>query len=205
MQSATSFSGAYLAFEQVSPTSDADLWTVSIQGAYADHPKAGSPEPFLRTSSAEGNAAFSPDGRWLAYTSDESGVSQVYVRPLRPGVLSESGSKTQVSTAEGSSPMWSRTERKLFFTSGDRRIMVVSYSTEGDSFLPNKPAPWAQFEMLAPNVTLHMARSSVDLAPDGKRFAVLVPANTKALKPQTHVNVLLNFFEEIERKIRKKP
>jgi serine/threonine protein kinase/Tol biopolymer transport system component len=205
MQSATSFSGANLAFEQVSPTSDADLWTVSIEGAYADHPKAGAPEPFLRTSSAEGNAVFSPDGRWLAYTSDESGVSQVYVRPFRPDVPSESGSKTQASTEGGSSPMWSRTERELFYTSGDRRIMVVSYSTEGDSFLPNKPALWTQFEVMTPAATLHMARSSVDLAPDGKRFAVLVPANAEPLKPQTHINVLLNFFDELERRTRKNP
>jgi serine/threonine protein kinase/Tol biopolymer transport system component len=205
MQSATSFSGARLAFDQISPTSDPDLWTVSIEGAYGDHPKAGAPEPFLRTSSAEGDAVFSPDGRWLAYTSDESGLSQVYVRPFRPGVLPESGSKIQVSTEGGSSPMWSRTERELFYTSGDRRIMVVSYSTEGDSFLPNKAALWTQFEVMAPNVTLHMARSSVDLAPDGKRFAVLVPANTEPLKPQTHINVLLNFFDELERKTRKNP
>jgi hypothetical protein len=83
--------------------------------------------------------------------------------------------------------------------------MVVSYSTEGDSFLPNKPALWTQFEVMTPAATLHMARSSVDLAPDGKHFAVLVPANTEPLKPQTHINVLLNFFNELERKTRKNP
>jgi hypothetical protein len=100
---------------------------------------------------------------------------------------------------------WSRNGRELFYTSGDHRIMVVSYSIKGDSFLPNKPALWSRFEVLAPAATLHMARSTIDLAPDGKRFAVLVPANTQPPKPQTHVNVLFNFFDELERQTRKNP
>jgi serine/threonine-protein kinase len=205
MQSVTSFSGAHLAFEQVSPASDVDIWTAPIEGAYTGNPKAGVPAPFLRTPSTEGGAMFSPDGRWLAYTSDESGSNQVYVRPFRPGMSSQSGSKTQISTKGGIWPMWSQNGRELFYISDDRRIMVASYATKDDLFLPNRPALWCPFQVMAPPATLRMATSSVDLAPDGKRFAVLVPADTEAPQAPTHVNVLLNFFDELARKTGKNP
>jgi serine/threonine-protein kinase len=205
MQSVTSFSGTHLAFEQVSPASDVDILTAPVEGAYTGNPKAGVPAPFLRTPSTEGGAMFSPDGRWLAYTSDESGSNQVYVRPFRPGMSSQSGSKTQISTKGGIWPMWSQNGRELFYISDDRRIMVASYATKDDLFLPNRPALWCPFQVMAPPATLRMATSSVDLAPDGKRFAVLVPADTEAPQAPTHVNVLLNFFDELARKTGKNP
>ncbi|MGH9664227.1 MAG: hypothetical protein ACRD9L_07375, partial [Bryobacteraceae bacterium] len=105
MQSATSLSGKHLAFEELSPAADSDIWTAPIEGAYDDHPKVGTPELFLRTPAIEGDAIFSPDGRWLAYASDESGTNQVYVRPFRPGISSQFGSKTQISIQGGTCPM----------------------------------------------------------------------------------------------------
>src|SRR6185437_5765239 len=105
-------------------------------------------------------------------TSDESGANQVYVRSFRPGMSSQFGSKTQISIQGGTCPMWSRNGRELFYLSNDRRIMSVAYRIKGDSFLPDKPSPWSRFQIEAPDRTPGFtARSSVDVAPDGKRFA----------------------------------
>ena len=204
IESATSLSGTHLAFEELSPAVDSDIWTAPIEGAYGDYPKVGTPELFLRTPAIEGDAIFSPDGEWLAYTSDESGANEVYVRSFRPGMPSQFGSKTQISIQGGTCPMWSRNGRELFYLSNDRRIVSVAYRIKGDSFLPDKPSLWSRFQIEAPDRTPGFtARSSVDVAPDGKRFAVLVPENTATPKPSTHVNVLMNFFDELRRRTEK--
>ena len=200
IQSATSFTRTHLAIEELSPEVDSDIWTVPIEGLYDGNPKVGKPELFLRTPAVESNPVFSPDGRWLAYSSDESGTNQVYVRPFQPGTSSQSGSKTVISMDGGSCPIWSSNGRELFYTSSDRRIMLVAYRTNSDSFLPDKPVMWAPFQVEPPDRTPSFStRSSIDIAPDGKRFAVLVPATTES-KAQAHVNVLLNLFDELDRK-----
>ncbi len=199
--SATSFSATHIAFEQTTPASDTDIWTAPIHGSDTGDLKVGTPEAFLRTTAIEGDAVFSPDGQWLAYTSDESGANQVYVRPFRPDISSQLESKIQISIQGGSCPMWSPNGHELYYVSNDRRIMTVAYVTHSDSFLAEKPVVWSQFQVEAPVTTPEFtARGSVDPAPDGKRFAVLVPANTGASKPPTNVNMLLNFFDELQRR-----
>ncbi len=91
--------GKRLAFDEHSPGTGLDLWTV---------PRAGKPEVFLQTPAIERTASFSPDG-WLAYTSDESGTSQTYVR-----AFPDKGGKWQVSNSNGIHPAWSRNGHELF-------------------------------------------------------------------------------------------
>jgi Tol biopolymer transport system component len=91
--------------------------------------RAGKPELFLQTPFNERHPSFSPNGRWLAYASDESGTYQVYVRSFP-----DRGGKWQVSSSGGLVPEWSLTGRELFFRSADNRIMVASYTVRGDSF-----------------------------------------------------------------------
>src|ERR1700676_5576985 len=81
-------------------------------------------EPFLRTPFNEGAARFSPDGRWLAYISDESGRFEVYVQSY-PGP----GGKWQISTEGGTEPVWTRNGRELFYRSGDK-MMAVDVATQ---------------------------------------------------------------------------
>ena len=186
--------GKHLAFVERHPETNQDIWTLPLEGSGTDHLELGKPEPFLRTPAAEGFPAFSPDGRWLAYSSDESGARQVYVRRFSGGT----SGKWQVSTEGGTNPIWSPNGRELFFLSGDRKVMVSSYTTKDGSFIAEKPAPWCNLQTIRlPNVTLDS--SMLDVAPDGKRFAVLVPAYTESQKPPTHVNVLFNFFDELRR------
>src|SRR5207249_3264593 len=82
---------------------------------------------------------FSPDGRWIAYRSDESGRDETYVRPF-PGP----GGKWQISTGGGTNPTWSRTRHELFYGTPDQRIMVAPYTVEGDSFRAEKPRLWSE-------------------------------------------------------------
>src|SRR5258706_2718859 len=93
-----------------SPETSFDIWTLPLDLTDPDHPKPGKPELFLGTPAVEVSPVFSPDGRWLAYMSLESGGPEVYVRPF-PGP----GGKWQVSTGGGVMPVWSRNGRELFY------------------------------------------------------------------------------------------
>jgi len=111
-----------------------DLWTVPVERD-GNGLNAGKPELFLQTPQDETDPSFSSDGRWLAYASNETGKYQVYVR-----AFPDRGGRWQVSGEDGITPMFSKNGRELFFRSVlDDRIMVVSYSVKGDSFVAEKP------------------------------------------------------------------
>jgi Tol biopolymer transport system component len=84
--------GQRLAYYANSPDTGFDIWTLPLDLTDPDHPKSGKPEPFLRTPASELLPRFSPDGRWIAYRSEESGTNEIYVRPFPSG----SGGKWQI-------------------------------------------------------------------------------------------------------------
>jgi len=183
--------GKRLAFAEFAPGSGFDLWTMPLDLSDPEHPKAGKPELFLKTMSDEYEPAFSPDGRWIAYRTSISGPSEVYVQPF-PGP----GGKWLV--VAGRHPIWSRNGRELFYFGPDNRIMVTTYSVKGDSFSADKSRAWSDAQILEPN----LAFWNLDLAPDGKRFVVSPrPAATGGQKSSVHVTVLLNFFDELRRRV----
>ena len=186
------FPDGRLAYDELNPGSGLDLWTLALDVSDPDHPKPGKPEVFLRTPSNEHRPAVSPDGRWIAYQSDESGRDELYVRPF-PGP----GGKSQISNTGGQLPIWSRSGPELFFQSLDNRIMVEDYTATGDSFMPKgKPRVWSDQQLLG-NGPLNY-----DLAPDGKRFAIfpnLTPPTEE--RGAVHVNFLVNFFDELRRRV----
>lgn len=184
--------GKWLAYAQWKPDGNAAIWTARVEGD-GDHPRLGKADALLETSFDEGDPAFSPDGHWLAYDSNESGTYEVYVQPF-PGP----GGKSQVSSGGGGFPIWSRNGRELFFLQ-DLHIMVADYAARGDSFTVGKPRVWSH-NSLAPLADNY----PYDLAPDGKRFAVVTnPAATQehGLKPTDSVIVLMNFFDELRRNV----
>jgi serine/threonine-protein kinase len=149
--------------------------------------KPGKPSVFLNTPFNEGLAAFSPDGRFLAYNSNESGTYEVYVRPF-PGP----GGKWQVSTGGGESPVWSRNGKELFYWAAER-IWVASYAAQGDSFRAEKPRAWSPGR-----IPWRAGSARFDAHPDGKRFAVVAAAEETEVR-RDKVVFITNFFDELRR------
>jgi Tol biopolymer transport system component len=173
--------GQLLAFIEVNPTTGYDIWVLRMSDRKA--------QPFLRTPFNEGAPRFSPDGRWLAYVSDESGRFEIYVQPY-PGP----GGKWQVSTEGGMEPAWNPNGRELFYRSGDK-MMAVEITTQ-PSFSAGKPRvlferPYQPTPGTFPNY---------DVSPDGQRFLMLKPSEQGQAAP-TQINVVLNWFEELKQKV----
>jgi len=185
--------GKRLGYNEVNPATGSDILIVAIESGGAGL-RAGKPEMFLQTSADERQPYFSSDGRWLAYTSSESGRYEVYVR-----AFPDKGGKWQISNEGGAYPAWSSHGRDLFFRSADNHIMVATYAVSADSFVPDKPRVWSD-RRLADFGTIGF--SNYDLAPDGKRIAALMPVESpKAQQMQNHVIFLENFSEELQRKV----
>jgi serine/threonine-protein kinase len=181
-----SHDGRRLAFMDATTDTKQDIWTLPLDLTDPEHPKPGKPEAFLKTPTSEGAAVFSPDGRWMAYTSDESGRFEIYVRPFQ----SSSGGKWQISTGGGAYSFWSGDGRELYFMSLDQHIMVADYTAKGDSFEAGKPRVWSETP-IRPSTP---GSPELDLAPDGKRFAVFPRSEVAADPGSVHVNFLLNFL-----------
>jgi eukaryotic-like serine/threonine-protein kinase len=138
--------------------------------------------------------AISPDGRWLAYQSTESGSAEVYVMPFAPQNPTRGG-KRQISNGGGETPIWSHNSRELFYESRDRRVEVVAYTVKGESFVSEKPRFWSDTRLADPAGYLPGA---FDVAPDGKRVLALLDYPT-AGSAETHLRILLNVGNELRR------
>jgi serine/threonine-protein kinase len=166
-----------------------DLWTLPLDNTNPDRPQAGTPERFLTSTHSAAVPRFSPDGRWMAYAADEEGQGEIYVRPFPAG----DGGKWQVSSGGGGYPMWSRNGRELFYETPDHRVMAVDYRVEGKSFAPGRPRLWS------PRSVFDAGAQNIDLAPDGKRFIVFT--QSAAGSEPVRITVLLNFFDELKRRV----
>ncbi len=190
----TSFSpgGKRLSYSLLNKDTGWDTVTVPVDWT-GGKPKAGKPEVFLNSPAVEVYGRFSPDGKWVAYMSTESGTPEIYVRPA-PG--SPGTGKWQVSNIGGTLPIWSPNGRDLFYRQlNSRGILVASYRGSGDTFVADKPRVWSDKAF-----TLTGVLQNYDLSADGKRFAVLMEAAGES-KPETHVTFLINFLDELRRRV----
>jgi serine/threonine-protein kinase len=184
--------GKVLAFFQQNPSTGNDVMTLAIEGDEKSGWKPGEPKPFVNSAFDERGPAFSPDGRWLAYHSNESGSLEVYVRPF-PGP----GGKWQISTGGGLMPKWSRNGKELFYRTEDSKIVVVTYTASADSFNAGKPQLWSPGQFTERGLGVY----NFDLHPDGKRFAVLKFPGTEQTPAVNKVSFIFNFFDELRRKL----
>jgi eukaryotic-like serine/threonine-protein kinase len=182
-------SGKVLAFDQNTSGNNYGTSIVAIEGNDKQGWKPGESKPLLTGPFAGWESSFSPDGRWLAYDSNETGDYEIYVRPF-PGP----GGKWQISTGGGRYPKWSRTTKELFYRTPDSKIMVTSYAVSGESFSPGKPQLWSSGQF-----TERSGSVNFDLHPDGKRFAVLKTRADSETSPNK-VNFIFNFFDEVRGK-----
>ena len=184
--------GTRLAYHQLTPSTGFDLWTVAVRAA-ENGLVADTPELFLQTPAYETYPSFSPDGRWLAYGSEEYGKWEVYVRPFP-----NNGSKeVQVSHGGGRIPRWLPNGRELVFRTDDQRIMVSTYAVKDGSFVVDRPRAWTSAKLGDTGVL-----SNFDLDADGKRVVGLVPvARPEEEQSLNHVTVALNFSDEVRRRV----
>ncbi len=182
--------GKTLVMQEVYEGTKVDIGTLSMEG---DHSR----KPLLKEDYIESHPHVSPDGRWLAYCSDESGKAEIYVRPF-PDV--DKG-KWQVSTNGGNSPLWSPNGRELFYLTGDSTTdaaMRVAVETR-PTFKSSKP------EVLFKGTYVGFYPSDFpwDIHPDGKRFLMIKPpgAPPSATGGPRKINIVLNWTEELKQRV----
>ncbi len=171
--SSWSLDGRWLAFTTIGASRLFDVYVLSLEGDQ----KA---VPVLTSEFNTYTPMFSPDGRWLAYVSDESGRAEVYVQPFPGG-----GSRHLISTGGGREPLWSRDRREIFYRSGDK-MMVVNVTTNPDF---NASTPRVLFE------GKHLL-NDYDVSPDGQRF-LMVRSQEESEPKQIHI--VFNWLEEVKR------
>ncbi|MBI3210228.1 MAG: serine/threonine-protein kinase [Candidatus Solibacter usitatus] len=169
------------------------LFVLALEpGAENGAPRAGKEVPFGDALSFGEvvKASFSPDGKWVAYPSDESGRNQVYVR-----AYPDRGNKWLISATGGTAPAWSPNGKELFYVGQDDRIQVVDYAVKGDAFQAGKPREWAPVEV-------SQFRRTLSVSPDGKRILAIPRAAQEANQDRKPV-LLFNFNDEVRRKMRR--
>jgi Tol biopolymer transport system component len=168
--------GKWIVYAQTSQTLT-DLWLVPLEGERK-------PIPYLQTQFDERSARFWPGSgapRWMAYQSNESGQSQIYVQ-----AIPASGGKYQVSTSGGTQPAWRRDGKELYFLSTDQTLMAVPI-TVGTSVAPGTPQP-----LFASDIAGYAPSA------DGQRFLVNVPADGQA-PAASPITVVLNWTAGLRR------
>jgi serine/threonine-protein kinase len=180
-------SGKILAFREFVPGNHNDIKILRLRGDEAAGWTPEEPTTYLDNKADEFGAAFSPDGRWLAYTSDGAGKYQVYVRPF-PGP----GMPWQVSMQGGMLPVWSRHGSQILFRALDGRIMAATWALHDGLFETEQATEWTS------GVPLDMGQvRGFDLPPDGRRLAAITQAPGQT---ERRLMLALNFFDEVRRR-----
>jgi serine/threonine-protein kinase len=182
--------GRLLAISRLAPAAAAELCVIYLDDDSTTR-SGGTPPVFIRTRAADGAPQLSPDGRWMAYASEESGRREIYVQAY-PGP----GGRWQISNDGGNEPLWSASGRELFYRSGDR-MMAADISTEGE-FIAGTPRQL--FEGTYLRTSAGYARANYDVSPDAQRFLMLKSVEQKPA-PLTQLHVVLNWSDELKRRL----
>jgi eukaryotic-like serine/threonine-protein kinase len=168
--------GKLLLFSQTAPAAS-EIWVLPLDGK-------GKARPLLQSRFSARRPAFSPDGRWLAYDSDESGRREVYLQSFPDlGRL-----RRQISTSGGAEARWTRGGRELVYRSGDSVFAVGVVPATGETGRPGF--------LFAGSYPAELFTGNYDVEPDGRRFLMIkVPPESAPRR----IDLVLNWFEELKR------
>jgi Tol biopolymer transport system component/predicted Ser/Thr protein kinase len=179
--------GRFLLYASKDPKTGSDLWALPVVGD-------GKPVPVVQTGADDREGQFSPDGRWVSYVSNESGIDEVYIRPFP-----DPGGKWQVSTNGGVDPRWRRDGRELFYLAPDSKLMAVAIQVGAEGRSLNPGPPVALFPThLATGASVNigfLSTAQYAVAPDG-RFLMNVTAEETAAAP---ITIVLNWPTALKR------
>jgi Tol biopolymer transport system component len=193
--------GHHLAFHQGDPSAGRqEIGMLTLEGDEAHGWKVAATTTLVGGPFLKANARFSPDGRWLSYSSFDSGRFEIYVQPF-PGL----GGRVQVSSDGGNLGLWSSTTNEIYFAANQQqRMMVASYTIAGNVFTPAKAQPWteARFSIAPPIAAFG---PGFDLHPDGRRFVVApaVSQGNAGGPPASTLVLVSNLFDELRRQARR--
>ena len=173
--------GRFVLYQSLDLETSGDLWVLPLEGDRT-------PSVFLRTPFREAWGSFSPDGRWVAYQSNESGRPEVYVRPfIPPGSTGTDaarvGGQWQISTAGGIDPAWRTDGRELYYLSPKGEMMAASITTTGATLVAGAPEVLFPTRIVGGGEDAQQGRQ-YDVAPDG-RFLINVELDDAAGAPIT--------------------
>ena len=171
--------GKFLVYENTGGTTGNDIWLLPLQGDRK-------PVLYLQTAFNEGDAQISPDGRWMAYSSNESGMPQIYVQSVPA-----SGSKFQISNAGGVQPRWRRDGKELFYISAANKLVSVPVKI-GETVELGTPASLFDLQPIYPPL---FGLWAYEPTADGQRFLVLAPSSNST----PPITVVLNWQAGIRR------
>jgi len=169
-----SFDGRFILYQQISANTEWDLWVLPLFGDRQ-------PIPLLKTKFSELEGVFSPDARWIAYQSNESGSYQVYVQSFPP-----SGGKWQISSDGGETPRWRRDGKELYYRAANGKLMAVEVKANASSFESRVPKPLFETH----------SNASYSVTADGQRFLLHTPVEESAPAP---ITVVMNWAAEVKR------
>lgn len=174
--------GRYIIYAQIDTGTGADLFALPVEPLEAD------PHPLVlaQTKGNEDQGQFSPDGHWVAYTSNESGLSEIYVIAFPPAANS---GKWMVSRGGGVMPRWRRDGKELFYISEDWKMMEVKVSNS-PVFQSGTPRPLFDTQMV--DTGIRTGPMSWDIAPDANRFLIISESAADA----SSLNMILNWRPE---------
>ena len=178
--------GTAVVFNEGTPTMGADLLQLALDGTRRV-------TPLLQTKFDERNGIVSPDGRWLAYESNSSGPTEIYVRPF-PNV---GGGQWEVSTAGGTRPLWSRSGKELFYVGADGALLRVPVEPSGATWNAGTPA-----KLLEGRYYTGAGSGGVrtyDVSADGQRFLMIKAPGTDASAAPPALIVVQHWDEELKR------
>jgi Tol biopolymer transport system component len=175
--------GRFILYQENNPQTSLDLWVLSLEGERSHW-------PWLKTPFIEPLGKFSPDGKWIAYQSNESGNMEIYLQAFAPGAPA-SGGRWQLSTNGGAIPQWRRDGRELYYISADNKLMAVEVTLGAEVKYRTPKDLFALSDRRVETVVGGYARTR-----DGQQFLFATSADEASLTPFT---VVLNWMAEMKK------